>query len=130
MCNVLTVPTVWYFNCHRQCGIFLLFLTCGILIALKYHTARAIKIPHCRNSKNIPHCWGKLKYHTVRAIKIPHVRNSKNIPHTMWNILIVPRMWYFNCPRQREMFLLFRQFDILTVTDNVESSYCSYSVVF
>jgi hypothetical protein len=34
MCNVLTVPTVWYFNCHRQCGIFLLFLQCGILIAL------------------------------------------------------------------------------------------------
>ena len=31
MCNVLTVPTVWYFNCHRQCGIFLLFLQCGIL---------------------------------------------------------------------------------------------------
>ena len=34
MCNVLTVPTVWYFNCPRQRGIFLLFLQCGILIAL------------------------------------------------------------------------------------------------
>jgi hypothetical protein len=45
----------------------------------------------------------------------------------MWNILTVPRVWYFKCPRQRGMFLLFRQFDILTVTDNVESSYCSYS---
>jgi hypothetical protein len=31
MCNVLTVPTVWYFNCPQQCGIFLLFLECGIL---------------------------------------------------------------------------------------------------
>jgi hypothetical protein len=31
MCNVLTVPTVWYFNCHRQCGIFVLFQQCGIL---------------------------------------------------------------------------------------------------
>ena len=34
MCNVLTVPTVWYFNCHRQCGIFLLFLQYGIVMAL------------------------------------------------------------------------------------------------
>ena len=34
MCNVLTVPTFWYFNCHRQCGIFLLLQQYGILIAL------------------------------------------------------------------------------------------------
>jgi hypothetical protein len=32
--------------------------------------------------------------------------------------------------QQCVMFLLFRQFSILTVTDNVEYSYCSYSVVF
>ena len=31
MWNVLTVPTVWYFNCSRQCGMFSLFLHCGIL---------------------------------------------------------------------------------------------------
>jgi hypothetical protein len=31
MWNVLTVPTVWYFNCSRQCGMFLLFRQCGIL---------------------------------------------------------------------------------------------------
>ena len=32
MRNVITVPTVWYFNCPRQYGMFLLFLQCGILI--------------------------------------------------------------------------------------------------
>ena len=48
----------------------------------------------------------------------------------MWNVLTLPTLWYFNCPRQCVMFLLFRQFDILTVTDNVECSYCSESVVF
>jgi uncharacterized Zn-finger protein len=26
-----TVPTVWYINCPRQYGMFLLFLQCGIL---------------------------------------------------------------------------------------------------
>jgi hypothetical protein len=31
MCNVLTVPTVWYFNSHRQCGMFLLSRQCDIL---------------------------------------------------------------------------------------------------
>ena len=31
MWNVLTVPAVWYFNCSRQCGMFLLFRQCGIL---------------------------------------------------------------------------------------------------
>ena len=82
MGNVLTVPTVWYFNCHGQCGIFLLFLQCGIL------TARQCGI---------------------------------------WT---VPAVWYINCPRQYGMFLLFLQFGILTVQDNVECSYCSYSVVF
>jgi hypothetical protein len=39
----------------------------------------------------------------------------------MSNILTVPTLWYFNCPQQCAMFLLFQQFDILTVTDNVES---------
>jgi hypothetical protein len=33
MWNVLTVPRVWYFNCSRQYGMFLLFLQCGILTA-------------------------------------------------------------------------------------------------
>jgi hypothetical protein len=31
MWNFLTVPTVWYFNCPLRCGMFLLFLECGIL---------------------------------------------------------------------------------------------------
>jgi hypothetical protein len=48
----------------------------------------------------------------------------------MWNVLTVLTVWYFNCPRQRRMLLLFRQFGILTVTDNVKYSYFSYSVVF
>jgi hypothetical protein len=48
----------------------------------------------------------------------------------MWNVLTVPTVWNFNCPRQHGMFLLFRQFGILTVPDNVECSYCSYIVVF
>jgi hypothetical protein len=48
----------------------------------------------------------------------------------MWNVLTVLTVWYFNCPRQRGMFLLFRQFGILTVTDNAEYFYCSNSVVF
>jgi hypothetical protein len=34
MWNVLTVPTVWYINCSRQYGMFLLFLQCGILTVL------------------------------------------------------------------------------------------------
>jgi hypothetical protein len=33
MWNVLAVPTLWYFNCSRQYGMFLLFLECGILTA-------------------------------------------------------------------------------------------------
>ena len=37
----------------------------------------------------------------------------------MWNVLTVPTVWYFYCPRQREMFLLFREFGILNVRDNV-----------
>jgi hypothetical protein len=48
----------------------------------------------------------------------------------MWNVLTVLTVWYFNCPRQRGMFLLFRQFGILTVIDNAEYVYCSNSVVF
>jgi hypothetical protein len=65
----------------------------------------------------------------------------------MWNVLTVPTVWYltvpdnvecftfpavwnFNCPRQCVMFLLFRQFGILTVTDNAEYFYCSNIVVF
>jgi hypothetical protein len=31
MWNVLTVPTVWNFNCSRQCVMFLLFQQFGIL---------------------------------------------------------------------------------------------------
>jgi hypothetical protein len=31
MWNVLTATTVWYVKCSRQCGMFLLFLQCGIL---------------------------------------------------------------------------------------------------
>ena len=46
-----------------------------------------------------------------------------------WNVLTVPTLWYFNGPRQCVMFLQFRQFGILTVADNVEYSFCSYSVV-
>ena len=37
----------------------------------------------------------------------------------MWNVLTVPTVWYFNCPRDRGMFSLFRQFGILTVRNNV-----------
>jgi hypothetical protein len=48
----------------------------------------------------------------------------------MWNVLTVQTVWNFNCPRQCVMFLLFRQFGILTVHDNVECSYCTDSVVF
>jgi hypothetical protein len=47
----------------------------------------------------------------------------------MWNVLTVQRVWNFNCPRQCVMFLLFRQFGILTVTDNAKYFYCSNSVV-
>jgi hypothetical protein len=90
MCNVLTVPTVWYST-----------------------LSGTVKIPHSRNSKNIPHSLGPLKYHTVGRVRTFHIVGD----------------WYYNCPRQRGMFLLFRQFNILTVTDNVEYSYCSYSVV-
>jgi hypothetical protein len=74
MWNILTVPTVWYFNCPNS-------------VVFKLST-------------------------------------------TMWNVLTVLTVWYFNCPRQRGMFLLFRQFGILTVTDNAEYVYCSNSVVF
>jgi hypothetical protein len=31
MCKVLTVPTLWYVNCPRQFGMFLLSRQCGIL---------------------------------------------------------------------------------------------------
>jgi hypothetical protein len=31
MWNAITVPTVWYINCSRQCGMFLRFQQCGIL---------------------------------------------------------------------------------------------------
>ena len=48
--NILTVPRVWYFNCQRQCGMFLLFRECGIL--------------------------------TVPAV---------------WNVLTIPTVWNFNC---------------------------------
>ena len=48
----------------------------------------------------------------------------------MWSVLNVPIMWYFNCPGQRGMLLLFLQCGILTVPDNVECLYCSYSVIF
>jgi hypothetical protein len=34
MWNILTVPTVWYFNCPQQYGMFLLFRECGILTVL------------------------------------------------------------------------------------------------
>jgi hypothetical protein len=79
MWNVLTVPSLWYFNCPRQCVMFLLFRQFGIL---------------------------------------------------MLNILTVPTVWYFNCPLRCGMFLLFQHCGILTVPENVECSYCSYSVVF
>jgi hypothetical protein len=82
MWNVLTVPTVWL--------------------------SVTVKIPHCRNSKNIQHCRGQLKYHTVGTVR------------KLWNILTVPTVWYFNCPRPCGMFLRFRQCGILTVPDNVE----------
>jgi hypothetical protein len=52
MWNVLTVPTVWYFNWPQQYGIFLLFLECGILTVpdnmeqLNYHTLGTVRIFH------------------------------------------------------------------------------------
>jgi hypothetical protein len=142
MWNVLTVPTVWYFNCHRQCWMFLLFLQCGILtvpdnVECSY-CSWTVKIPHCRNSNNISHCRGHCTL--SGTVIIPHCRNNNNIPHskgqltykttTMWNVITVPTVWYFNCPRQCWMFLLFLQCGILTVPDNVECSRCSYIVVF
>jgi hypothetical protein len=48
----------------------------------------------------------------------------------MWNVLTVPTVWDFNCPRKCGMFLLFLQCGMLTVPDNVKCSYSSYSVVF
>jgi hypothetical protein len=48
----------------------------------------------------------------------------------MCNVLTVPTVWYFNCPQQYGIFLLFLEYGILTVHDNVECSYCSESVVF
>ena len=83
MWNVLTVPTVWYFNCPRQSGMFLLF-------------------------------------DSVVFYLFP----------TIWNVLTATTVWNFNCPRQCVMFLPFRQFGILTVTDNAEYFYCSNIVVF
>jgi hypothetical protein len=91
-CGILIALAVWYFNSPRQCGMFLLFRQFDISHCwgqLKYHTARAIKIPHYGNSKNIPHCRGQLKYHTVGTVRTFHI---------MWNVLTVPIVWYFNCP--------------------------------
>ena len=48
----------------------------------------------------------------------------------MCNVLTVPTVWYFNCPQQYGIFLLFLEYGILNVHDNVEWSYCSESVVF
>ena len=45
-------------------------------------------------------------------------------------ILIALTVWYFNCPQQCGIFLLFLECGILTVHDNVECSYCTDSVVF
>ena len=47
----------------------------------------------------------------------------------MSNVLTVPTVWYFNCPRQCGM-LLFRQCGILTLPDNVECYYCSTVLYF
>jgi hypothetical protein len=90
--TVRTFPTVWYFNCPRQCGIFLLFRECGNLTGpghLKYHTVGTVKIPHCQDIKNIPFCQEQLIYHTAGT------------------------------DRQCGIFLLFQQCGILTVHDNV-----------
>jgi hypothetical protein len=74
MWNVLTVPTVWYVNCTRQCVVFLFFLQCGILtVPLKYHNVGTVKIPHSRNSKNIPYYLGQLKYQTVGTVRTFHI---------------------------------------------------------
>jgi hypothetical protein len=110
MWNVLTVPTVWYFNCPRQCGMLLLFRQCGIITL-------SVKIPHCRNSKNIPHCRCQLNYHTVGTVITFH------------SALTIPTVWYFNCPRQCRIFLLFLVCGILIVPHNVECSHCSDSSV-
>jgi hypothetical protein len=66
-------------------------------------------LPHCRDSKNIPYCRGQIIYHTARTVKIPHCRNSKNIPRCRGKI---------------------KYHIVGTLTDNVECSYCSHSVVF
>jgi hypothetical protein len=81
MWNVLTVTTLWYFNCPRQCGMFLLLLQCGMLnvpdnvecSCCSYSVSVTVKIPHCRNSKNIPHYRGQLKYHTVGTVRTFHI---------------------------------------------------------
>jgi hypothetical protein len=45
-------------------------------------------------------------------------------------ILTAPTVWYFNCPQQYGIFLLFLECGILTLADNMECSNSSYSVVF
>jgi hypothetical protein len=74
MWNVLTVPTVWNFNCPRQRGMFLLFRQYGILIAL---TVWDFNCPQqCGIFLLFLECGiltGQLKYHTVGTVRTLHI---------------------------------------------------------
>jgi hypothetical protein len=69
MWNILTVPTVWYFNYSRQCDCRGQLNT--TLSEQKEHSTLSgtVKIPQCKNSENITHCREKLKYHTVGSVR-------------------------------------------------------------
>ena len=144
MWNVLTVPTVWYFNCPKTCGVFLMFLQCGILTV-----PDCVECSYCFysvvfylsttmwNVLTVPTVW---YFNCSRQcgiyLSVPTVwyfNWSNNVVFklsaTIWNVLIVPIVWYFNCPQTCGVFLMFLQCGILTVHDSVEYSYCSYSLL-
>jgi DNA-directed RNA polymerase subunit RPC12/RpoP len=151
MWSVLNVPTMWYFIFPRQRGMFLLFLQCGILTVLAvwyiicprqygmFLLSRQCGILTVPDNVECSYCS-----HSVVFQLSPTICNVLTVPTvwyfncprqcvmstTMWNVITFPTVWYFNCPRQCWMFLLFLQCGILTVPDNVECSRCSYIVVF
>jgi hypothetical protein len=97
MCNVLTVPTVWYFNCHRQCGIFLLFLHCGILTVpnnMEYLTVPRVWYFNCPQP-----CERFLLFRQCGILTVPDKVECS----------YCSTVWYFNCSRQSGMFLLLQQ---------------------
>jgi hypothetical protein len=57
MWSVLNVPTMWYFNCPRQRGMFLLFLQCGILTVLAVWYISCPDSPTMWNVLNVPTLW-------------------------------------------------------------------------